>query len=525
VSDSLEKQAHAAAIAARRLPERLQYWTSQLEESGHKFVSRRDSNAAIEVLGALECIACEYAELRKKSVTLHLDARFFLSGPQSDISDVLNPVYETLLRITDDAISSKNERVAQHCIDGMGRMAVHAMSVHAARTHGQPIAPLAFAAVYYLGRAARAVLAANMQDAILHAIRALTRVLLSRPSDIDLTGIAETVNNSLFEIASDGEVKRNGAAVFRSVEAMLQSVKFEIARETFDYDSFASTLHQLFRLFPMEVIADSAGLRHLQVFPPYHLGFHASIPMLLQDIAQKVQLDPERPWLDPFHDLSKAMEGVRDHYRALTQIDFGHTLLHKHTIESLGAVLRVLFNQITCPPKGTGEHVQTVVHDLLQQISWMSGFFPDHAKEYRHVSDATACLTILGLDALDHDQSVIAEACVSALSKIAIKVGAKQGSWELADVHRDMEIFARAVGMKKDMKLAARVRSMMTMPLGLTPEMDKLYFEAQQTRFLQLDEALARAGRRPYMIRIDPVERLYEILNRRTDIDEPEDQS
>lgn len=138
--------------------------------------------------------------------------------------------------------------------------------------------------------------------------------------------------------------------------------------------------------------------------------------MLLQNVAQKVRVDKDRPWLDPFGDLSDATEAVRDHYRDLTNIDFGHVLLHKYVIDLLGLVLRVLFNQVSHPPEGADEFVQTVVSDLTAQISWMPSFFPDDAKQYRHVSDATASLIILGIDALDHDQPDIATACANALS-------------------------------------------------------------------------------------------------------------
>src|SRR5450755_4321956 len=64
---------HAKAITATHLPKTLQFWSSQLEEFAHRFIARRDSNATIETVDALDSIATDYCELRKKSVTLHLD--------------------------------------------------------------------------------------------------------------------------------------------------------------------------------------------------------------------------------------------------------------------------------------------------------------------------------------------------------------------------------------------------------------------------------------------------------------------
>jgi hypothetical protein len=178
---------HAKAITGTNLPGTLRHWSSQLEEYAHRFISRRDSNATIETINALEAIAFDYSELRKKSVTLHIDPEFPFSGALSDISDVLNPVYESIQHIIDDAIASKNEKVVQHSISTMGSMTSYAMSVEASGFGGHRTAPLAFAASFYFDRAVRSVFAANMNDATLTGIAKLSSILLNRPSGVELT--------------------------------------------------------------------------------------------------------------------------------------------------------------------------------------------------------------------------------------------------------------------------------------------------------------------------------------------------
>lgn len=147
-SDAVEKQLHALAVEGSHLPKTLRYWASQFEESAHRFISRRDSNATIAVLDALEVMAREYAELRRKSINLHVDPQFLFAGPQSDVSEVLNVVYESTLRIVEDAIASKNERVVQRCMEGLASMAAHAMSVIVTRKGDIAVAPLAFGGVF-----------------------------------------------------------------------------------------------------------------------------------------------------------------------------------------------------------------------------------------------------------------------------------------------------------------------------------------------------------------------------------------
>jgi hypothetical protein len=122
---------------------------------------------------------------------------------------------------------------------------------------------------------------------------------------------------------------------------MLRSIKFEIENMTdFDVDSLKSILRRIIYIIPFEVMADSSGNRRLQTFPAYDLGFEASIPMLLQSVAQNISVDSERPWSDPFSDLSEAMEVIRDHFRSLSNVDFKGTLLGKYVADSLDAVCR-----------------------------------------------------------------------------------------------------------------------------------------------------------------------------------------
>jgi len=507
---------HANAITGTHLPKTLQFWSSQLEEFAHRFIARRDSSATIETIDALESIATDYSELRKKSVTLHLDPEFLLAGALSDISDVLNPVYESIQHIVDDAIAAKNEKIVQHAMSTMGRMALYATSIEARGVGGQEIAPLAFGASFYFDRAVRSALAANMNDATLRAINSLNSILLKRTLEVELTGVVEQVNETLFAIALDGMAKSNQTNVFRSIGAMLRSIQFEIANDRFDADSLKSTLLRITQIIPYEVMADSNGNRRLQTFPAYDLGFEASIPMLLQNMAQKVFVDKERPWSDPFHDLSEAMELIRDHFRRLSDVDFRGTLLGKYVADSLDAVCRVLLHELKHPPEGAEGFVTTVEDDLKSQITWMSGLFPASGSARRHhISDASAHLTILGIDALAGGFTDVARICATTLENIAANLQASIDSFELADIHRDLEILARGAEKAKNATFATDIRAMISLPPNLSLQQQSFHLDARATRFRQLDEALANAGRRQYRMDADPVERLHAYINER----------
>jgi hypothetical protein len=77
-------------------------------------------------------------------------------------------------------------------------------------------------------------------------------------------------------------------------------------------------------------------------------------------------------------------------------------------------------------------------------------------------------------------------------------------------IHRDLEILARAAEKARESQFAIDIRAMITLPPSLSPQQQTSYLDARATRFRQLNEALANAGRRQYRMGEDPVERLHE---------------
>ncbi|MFQ3453569.1 hypothetical protein PMN64_09660 [Bradyrhizobium sp. UFLA01-814] len=506
---------YARSIVSSRLPVHLQNASSQLQEFAHRFIARRDSNATIETLNALETLATDYAELRRKGLTLHIDPQFVFAGPQSDISDVLSPTCESIHHIIEDAISSKNERIVRHAVGVLGRMTLHAMGMVTEREHGDKFAPLAFIAAFYFDRSVRTVLAANMPDAVLHAITVLETILRNRRLDTDTGGLSEKVNETLFAIAVDGYVKSNGLNVFRSVEAILRSLALDIESENLDTTTLESILQRLLQLVPAEIAADASGQRSLQTFPAYNLGFEASIPMLVQMVAMKAKLDPDRKWEDPFSELSDVAEIVRDHYRHLSGLDFKGVLLRKWVVDSLDAILRVLFHEVSSP-SGAEAFVETVADDLKPLITWVSAFFKsENVHKQHHLSDATSQLAILGINALDVSRPDIAETCADTLKSIANNLAGHISAYELADIHMDIEAIARAGDAIGSTAFSARVRAMVILPVHFDKEQHQRHIEARLTRLGQLDDALSRAGRRSSGIRNSPVERLFAFQRKR----------
>ncbi|HEV7602155.1 MAG TPA: hypothetical protein VGO49_18100 [Bradyrhizobium sp.] len=512
-----DSAARAALISGSHVPQSLRYWSSQLEEFAHRFVTRRDTSAVIEIISALESIAKRYSDLRKSSVVLHIDVEYPLAGGVSDISDVLNPIYESVLLIADDAISATNERVVRNCIDRMGEMTAHSMSVVALDGSGQKTAPLAYSACYYLDRTIQSALKANMLDAVLAGINRLEALLLKQSPEVTTDAMAIKANETLFSIALAGYVKQGSLWTFKAVSAMLRSVNLEIQQNEFDEGSFRDVLASILQLAPFEIVADKAGKRRLETFPAYSLGFESSIPLLLELIAGKVRFDEEHEWIDPFYDFSKAAEIVRGHYRSLSQLDFQDTLLGKWVVDSLDAVLRVQFNLLTHPPTGSEKFVSAIENDLRALISWMPGFFSEEKPFVKfYATDAANHLAILGMNALDGGWIDVARSCAKAVAELASNsIGVPLDTYAFADMQERLEMLARAADATGQTATGAEFRGMIARPSKVSDQDWPHFLDARKTRFRQLDEALRDAGRGPYRRRDDPVEALHALTRKK----------
>lgn len=240
-----------------------------------------------------------------------------------------------------------------------------------------------------------------MLDATLTAISLLQKFITSTSSEADIRPSVTQAIETLFAIVVNGYATSQQITIYQASSAILLSVKAEIESGQFDHMRLEAILREFASLLPYEVTADQAGLRRLNIYPPYSSSFEASIPFLLQNVASRIQVNPERPRLNPYADLVKMMEVVRGHYREICKINFGEALLLKLVIDSLERIWHVLICEVVNPVSEA--HISAVTDALIWQISWASGFFHDGERPSKvalnAASDHLAAYGIMAADA------------------------------------------------------------------------------------------------------------------------------
>jgi hypothetical protein len=372
----------AAYFSATPVSAALRYWIAQLDEIAHKLIARRDTSGANDIISAMGRIGTQYSESRRNSIALRPDFDNLFAGGVSDISDVLNPIYESFRVVCEDAAKAPNELVVRHCIQTLAGMTRHAMTMIHLSNGGWRKAPLAFSACYWLGRCTTTAVKSNMGDAILAATAGFQAILLDQKKGLDTSDLEAQSLESLATFVTASYLTPDGVWGFEAMRAMLLAARHDIELHGYrDAGTLRTVLDYARSFTPLEVAMDKARKRRLQVFPPYYLGFECSVPALLEVVARKVRVDTERP-INPFHEFLKAAEDVRGFYRELSKTDFENTLLQKWVIDSLMAAARVHWAIVVSPLAGTEAHIDDVDESLRWLVSWVSAYFPEREHPY-----------------------------------------------------------------------------------------------------------------------------------------------
>lgn len=480
----------------------LSIWVGHLEEFAHKAVSRRDTQAASTVIDTLRVIGESYSEFRRDSIILLPDFSGGIPLGVSDISNVLNPISESIKVVCEDAAKESNELIVRSCLRALSDMAGHAMTmVHDAE--GYRTAPLAFAAVYYLEAATKSAVPAGMQDALLAAVEGTKKVFAQISKDVRTREAESEALDLLFSIAVAGYGRQSMVPAYRAVETMLLAAQHEIRVRGYEEvgSIFSTALEHIAFLVPLEAKMDKAGQRIMQTFPPYSLGFNANIPTILAEIAGQVKpVEPDRAWVDPFDDFEEASKTAVHHYREIAKVDFSGCLLEKWIIDSIITAAKIHIQLLDNPPGGGKSFLDTVDGQLRWYIYTPAFFFNNKETfPYHHAKDACDELAVLGMELLQRGYLESAEACGKSIASIARKSAEADNTrsytraYGYADCILHLEQLACAAAALGLAASAAAFRGEAARPETITDEKWPEYAEALQTRTRQMERELREA--------------------------------
>jgi hypothetical protein len=446
------------------------------------------SRGANEVISAIRTIGQQYTDTRSSSLILLPDWDHPFAGGVSDISEVLNPILESIRVICQDATTAPNEPVARHCIQTLEAMTTHAMQVAHSPDGRWRSAPLAYSPCFYLGMCTETAIRAGMADAVLAAIDSLRTILLKKTTEIDTATVEAQALENLFKILVASYAKLDSVWAFPAMKAMLLGARHDIQIRGYDHlPLLENVLGHALAVAPFEVAMEKVGQRRLQTFPPYDMGFEGNIATLLDIVADQVKFDPKRRWINPFDEFVEASEDIVHHFRDLARTNFENTLLRKWIIDTILAVAQVHLSLLT---RGSEDHLDDVDNRMQWVIHSVPPFFPENQApfHYHHAENACGGLAIIGMQLLQHNRCAAALSCGTAIAAIAAKGAATtRDAYGLADIQEKIEVLARA-------EIIGLLATSFTTPLVVAGRRDQAARAPKASRKKRLGLDRLRAG-------------------------------
>lgn len=511
--NSLEPTA-AQWLSFRSSPEskHLIGWINQLEEFAHKALARRDTLAAKSALMTMATIGMHYADVRRDSIVLAPDFSGLMPTGVSDVEQVLNPIYESIKNLCEDAARQPNEAAVAACVQEFGKMAAHAMTIVHTQDDVWSTAPLSHSPVFYLKVCAAVAAKAQMDNALLAAVRAMVP-FFGKISDRVQTVEAEAMAiDCLFEIALASYARRSYVPADEAARIMITVARHELKVRDFGYNRGLRTiLSNLAALVPFEVVAEKTGQRTMQVFAPYTA---TGLRTLLIEEANKIKPEP-RSWVDPFHDFNELSQAVVLHYRDIAdKLEFDGTMLQRWIVWSALDCADVHMHLLADPPQGSERFLDNVENRLIWFIHAPSFFFKEEASfPYHYAEDAAGRLAILGMQLLRLKRHEATEACADAVALIGKRSASitKANARSVAGIFVKVEMLARAADAHGYPDLAKKCRSLEKRSeiVLMLPE----YAIAIRDQANHLDESLAKHPYRDIALPNEPVPLLRQILS------------
>jgi hypothetical protein len=384
-------------------------------------------------------------------------------------------------------------------------MAAHAMTMVHTADRGYRTTPLAHSPAFYIEVCVKTAIAAGMENALLAAIGGARKIFAQVSADTDSQSAEAMALDFLFRIAVPSYPRQAIASCFQSVEMMLLAAQRDIQVRGFREVGtvLSSALERIVALMPLEVEMGKAGKRVMQTFPPYNMSFQAYISVLLDEVARQVKpVDPERSWIDPYHDFMGASVVVVTHYRNVAEhVLFESGQLHHWIVETIFKCVEVYLSLIDNPPEGAAVFLETVEGGLRSFIYVHAHFFQEKKGfPYNHSRDACGNLAVLGMILIQRQRLELAEVCGEVINAIARGAAAAENqngyrAFGFADCMVKLEELARAADALGHAPLATSCRARCSRPPDISEQDWPEYAEAIVNRTRHMERELAERGR------------------------------
>ncbi len=363
-------------------------------------------------------------------------------------------------------------------------------------------APLTYTPIYYGIAGVKYAQSKNLDEVAYQSAGILSKVSEEAPKDITETDIHVPVIDGLTEIAMYLYGRHNFGLAEAVNGHQFNILARSLQREDYDFDDvLRHVLEKMELLAPFAIASEALAGRMSTVHPlgkAYGLTNPSSLGYLFAQAAAALpEPDPEREWVNPYHDLIDIADIIADHLRKMAESnEFGDSFLLWEIDQTIKHISRVVAGIVDQPLRQGWDDAHDLVDKLLRILAfyWVA-FRGKKTVSKRRADDCSDSLALIGLLFLMRGHPEVLRACISNIRSIFesyCEITQAPESYAIGDLLAHLWGIRMVLVAKQNDALTQDVdRALTTKPRALTDEQWQGAQDAIMRRRQQLEERLA----------------------------------
>ncbi|OAN55285.1 hypothetical protein A6A04_11560 [Paramagnetospirillum marisnigri] len=488
-------------------------WNKDLLEMAAKALERREQSTVAEIFSGLGSIAVFYLNIKKES------------SFGQDEDHIVNPIYEGIMTVSNQAAALGMEETCQNAIKVLGTIAANTAQITV--SSGRIVkAPYIYMPLSYMDRCAETALQKKMQDAGLETIRMCRLVLAHIPEAYDTHAVDASLIDVAAKVAAAGYGMGSWVVANTAADAIVEIAMAELGRERYRRAVLLSkAFYYLEFLLPFAIASSTKVGLMAGSFPPYASTSNHSLASLIQTACSLIPgHDPEHPRRDRLTRFSEVCEATAKHLSDVaSKVDFSSSLVMADLIMVLDEIFKTLRQQLESLDPKLSEDENETFDKLASQFIWASGCFwgrdkinaaPGMADEVARMLSAHA-VAFVRLGHID-----LATQVAHVIRRIAGNIAnlSLNSIYDVADVTAQLWPIKMAGDLAAP-ELSAIAANLIAAPYGVDPKDEGEIHRVIALRGQQMDTPSRRSGYEGMMFP-DPMAELYD-LKRQMNPDAP----
>ena len=348
-------------------------WMGELAEIAQKAVGGSNINTASLAISAITKSACHYINCRKNNLMLIPTTDFMVAD--SDINNVLTPIYEHFKDINRNAVAIKAETTSIHVVRALGSI-VNCTTNLKARAFRDNSAPITYLPLGYLKECILIAQRNGLDDVALEGSRVILNIAKNAPDNIQITDVHLPAIEDLYKVVLNFLISQKSSLANVVLKDMMVLSHHLLGRKHYQFvEILQDTLGKIETLVPVAIAHEktfgSASIG-LPISPPYDLTNPMSIGYLVAQATSYIEEDKNKEWINPYGTFMKINEVIYRHFRNLAEkVDFGTSFFLWHIIQTIKHIARVYLSILQEPEPDNYGYIQK----LVGQILWYESFF------------------------------------------------------------------------------------------------------------------------------------------------------